>query len=225
MVAHFGNRSPSRSDTSVTIAAGASTVFACFAVSSQRRDSSSDSGRSLWWLVTRPGRFQTLPPTKPRQAPVSASTAIIACTRTPYLWPVPTGPGPRRRSARVGNVTSVVSWIASTCRPRAAAPVDWLQLSTIFVAVTLSLPKKRPARSSPRRSPPRRFRHTVSSATICSRIAPPLRSRRRSPNQPTDHSMAAHALRLSRSSESYSRRVGQTESQVDTKPTLHVVMR
>jgi hypothetical protein len=44
-----------------------------------------------------------------------------------------------------GNFTSVVSWIASTCRPATAAPVRSLHPWTIFVAITFGLPKNRPA--------------------------------------------------------------------------------
>jgi hypothetical protein len=43
------------------------------------------------------------------EAVVVASTAIIACTSTPYVLPCFTGPRPRRRCAVVGNLTSVVS--------------------------------------------------------------------------------------------------------------------
>jgi len=103
-----------------------------------------------------------------------ASTAIIACTSTPCALPFLTGPRPRRRCAVVGNFTSEVSSIASTCRPAQAAPVSALQPSMIFAAVTFALAKNRPTRSSPLRSPPSRLRHTVLSVTIWSRIAPPF---------------------------------------------------
>ena len=65
------------------IAAGASTVFACSAVSSQRRDSRSAKPRLRSGVVTLVSRFQISPPTRPRQAPLPASTASITCARTP----------------------------------------------------------------------------------------------------------------------------------------------
>ena len=85
-----------------------------------------------------------------------------------------TGPRPRRRCAVVGNFTSQVSSIASTCSPAQAAPVCVLQEAMIFAAVTFLLPKNRPAPSSPPRSPHSRLRHTVMRASICTRTTPPF---------------------------------------------------
>ena len=85
-----------------------------------------------------------------------------------------TGPKPRRRCPVVGNFTSQVSSIASTCSPAQAAPVCVLLEAMIFAVVTFLLPKNQPAPSSPPRSPPSRLRHTVLRASICSRTAPPF---------------------------------------------------
>src|SRR5208282_4404698 len=166
--------SASRSATTVIIAADASTGLACCAVSTQRIDSRSASGRWRCGVGFTPSRLQTSPPTRPRHDPLAASTAIMACTSTPYALPFLTGPRPRRRCAVVGNFTSHLSCIARTCRPAHAAPVRSDQPATSFAAVTAVLAKNRPARSSPRRLPPSRRKHTVLRETICSRIAPPL---------------------------------------------------
>jgi hypothetical protein len=166
--------SDSRSSTTVTIAAGCSTRFACSAVSSQRIDSRSSSGRWLGGIGLTPSRVQICPPTSPRQAPLLASSASIECTSNPYARPFFTGPSPRRRCAVVGNFTSQVSSTPNTCRPAHAAPVWPLQPSMIFAVVTCGLAKNRPTRSSPARLPPNRLRHTVLSATIASTIAAPF---------------------------------------------------
>src|SRR5271166_3891462 len=166
--------SASRSATTVTIVADFNTCFACCAVSTQRTDSRSASGRCPCDTGFTPTRLQTSPPTRPRHDPAIASTATIACTSTPYALPFLTGPRPRRRCAVVGNFTSDVSWIASTCRPAQAAPVRSAQPATSCAAVTFRLAKNRPARNSPLRLPPSRRKHTVLRATICSRIAPPF---------------------------------------------------
>ena len=166
--------SASRSSTTVTIAADISTCFARCAVSTQRINSRSSSGRLRCGVGFTPARVQTSPPTSPRQALVAASTAIIACTSTPYALPFPTGPRPRRRCAVVGTATSLVSCTARTCRPATARLVRSDHPSISFAAVTFGLAKNRPARNSPPRSPPSRRKHTVLHATIRSRIAPPF---------------------------------------------------
>ena len=178
--------SASRSATTVTCAADCSTCFACRAVSTQCTDSRSASGRRRCGIGFSPVRLHTSPPTRPRHDPLAASTASIAWTSTPWMLPCPIGPRPRRRCAVVGNFTSVLSWIASTCRPAQAAPVSVLHPATSFSAVTFGLAKNRPACNSPLRSPPSRptgpaegrpedrLRHTVLRTTIRSRIAPPL---------------------------------------------------
>jgi hypothetical protein len=50
-----------------------------------------------------------------------------SCNAMPYVLPFFTGPRPQRRSAVVGNFTSVVSWIASTCRPAAFRQIALLR--------------------------------------------------------------------------------------------------
>ena len=122
----------------------------------------------------------------------------------------------------------MVSWIASTCRPAIAAPVSLLQPSTIFAAVTFGLAKNRPACSSPPRLTPSRPTGHVRGQAPTYRLArdhpfedrtPPL-SRRRSPNDPSDHSISAPVLRLPGQTESYPRRVGRGISQIDTVPNI-----
>ena len=118
------------------ILADPSTCFACCVVSSQCTDSRSASGRSRCGIGFTPSRLQTSPPTRPRHDPPAASTAIIACTSTPYTLPrfrrgrlFFTGQRPQRRWAVVGNFTSLRSpdhvrgrlWIARTCRPAQAS--------------------------------------------------------------------------------------------------------
>ena len=144
------------------------------------------------------------------------------------MLPFFTGPRPRRRCAVVGNFTSVVSWIASTCRPAIAAPVSLLQPSTIFAAVTFGLAKNRPACSSPPRLTPSRPTGHVRGQAPTYRLArdhpfedrPPPLSRRRSPNDPSDHSISAPVLRLPGQTESYPRRVGQGISQINTTSNI-----
>ena len=52
------------------------------------RDSRSASGRWRCGIGFTPSRLQTSPPTRPRHDPLVASTAIIACTSTPYTFPL-----------------------------------------------------------------------------------------------------------------------------------------
>ena len=85
--------------------------------------------------------------------PVSASTASIGCSSTPRPLPLPTSPSPRRRLGVVAKLISLVSWIASTWRPSAAATVPSLQLSITRGTVTLSLARKRLKRTSWARLP------------------------------------------------------------------------
>jgi hypothetical protein len=86
--------------------------------------SRSASGRWLCGTGFIPSRLHASPPTGPRQYPLVASTASIACTNTPQALPFFTGPSPRRRCAVVGNFTSLQSSISRTCprrRPRWSA--------------------------------------------------------------------------------------------------------
>src|ERR1700761_3843633 len=69
-----------------------------------------------------------LPVTRPRQLPLSASTAAMTWARTPRALPLPTSPNPRRCLGRVEKWISLVSWIASTCRPATLAPTRELRL-------------------------------------------------------------------------------------------------
>ena len=161
----------------------------------------------------------------PRHDPLAASTAIIACTSTPYALPFFTGPRPRRRWAVVGNFTSLRSWIARTCRPLQASPVRSAQPSTSFSAVTPAFAgagfsdwqtTARPA------THPRGHRPAGASTPFCATPSvrepalgldpwdrsPPL-SRRRSPHDPRDISMAAPVLCQPRDTELYSSRVAQ----------------
>jgi hypothetical protein len=107
--------------------------------------------------------------------------------------------------------------MARICRPVLAAPVRKLRPSTSFAAVSCALEKNRPARSSPPRSPPNRPTGQARGQAPPHRLArdhpsedrsPPY-SRRRSPNDPSDHSISAPVLRLPSRTESYSLRVAQ----------------
>ena len=186
----------SRSATTVTIAADASTFLARSAVSIQRRDSRSDSGRSRCGSVTTPSRVRTSPPTKPRQAWLSASTAIprlrrgmhrvrhnpvcVAFLHRPQATAALCGGGefhlrgvPRLRRGMPG-------WPICAGRqqphrsngsiPRRSSPPS----PPPSQGQALWLAKNRPACSSPPRLPPSRRKQTVLRATIRSRIAPPL---------------------------------------------------
>src|SRR5712691_85608 len=165
----------SRSPSTVTMAALASSGLAASAVAIQRCDSLSDNSRRSCEMVRRPLRVHTSPPNRPRQLPFSASTASIECSNTPWPLPLPISPSPRRRLAVVAKLISLVSWIASIWRPSAAATVPSLQLSMIRAVVTLALPRKRLNRTSPPRSPfASRRRQTSLPATMHSMNAAPL---------------------------------------------------
>jgi len=188
--------SASRSSTTVTprlrggrLAADVSTCFARCAVSTQRIDSRSASGRLRCGVGFTPARVQTSPPTRPRQARVAASTACpcegggrsshAPARRTHYLSLLARGrgdaaPPPSQGQAVVGTATSLVSCTARTCRPATARLVRSDHPSISFAAVTFGLAKNRPARNSPPRLPPSRRKQTVLHATIRSRIAPPF---------------------------------------------------
>ena len=165
----------SRSPSAVTIAALASSGLAASAVAIQRCDSLSDNSRRSCETVRRPLRVHIWPLNRPRQMPFSASTASIGCSSNPWTLPLPISPSPRRRSAVVVKLISLVSWIASTWRPSAAATVPSLQLSMMRSVVTLALPRKRLNRTSRARSPfESRRRQTSLPATMHSTSAAPL---------------------------------------------------
>src|SRR5713101_8497906 len=165
----------SRSPSTVTMAALASSGLAASAVAIQRCDSLSDNSRRSCKMVRRPLRVHTSPPNRPRQLPFSASTASIECSNTPWPLPLPISPSPRRRLAVVAKLISLVSWIASIWRPSAAATVPSLQLSMIRAVVTLALPRKRLNRTSRPRLPfASRRRQTSLPATMHSMSAAPL---------------------------------------------------
>ena len=132
--------SPSRSATAVTRAAPASSrrALACMP-SSQRRLCLSQGGAGFdaFWP---PDRSITCVATRPRTAPASASTAIVACPTTPV-------PPPLSRKF-------VVSCIASTCRPATRPAVPRAACSTTFSTVTFPFRRNRPMRTSPARVPP-----------------------------------------------------------------------
>src|SRR6202043_3393893 len=161
--------------SAVTIAALASSGLAASAVAIQRCDSLSDKSRRSCETVRRPLRVHPWPLNSPRQLPFSASTASIGCSSTPRPLPLPISPSPRRRFAVVAKLISLVSWIASTWRPSAAATVPSLQLSITPAVVTLALPRKRLNRISWARLPlASRRRQTSLPATMHSMSAPPL---------------------------------------------------
>ena len=83
-----GEESPSRSLTSVTIAACRSTPLAASAVLSQRSDCLSARRRSACGASMRPRRVQIRPATSPKAPPVCASTPSIACSKTPRPPPL-----------------------------------------------------------------------------------------------------------------------------------------
>src|SRR5439155_1512425 len=165
----------SRSPITVTMVGLASSGLAATAVDIQRCDSLSDSSRKSCETVRRPSRVHTSPLKSPRQVPVSASTASIGCSNTPWLLPLPISPSPRRRRGVVLKWISLVSWIASTWRPATAATVFSLQLSMMRSGVTLALPRKRLNCTSSARSPlESRRRQTSLPATMRSTSAAPL---------------------------------------------------
>src|SRR5712672_3091535 len=165
----------SRSPSAVTMAALASSGLAASAVVVQRCDSLSDRSRRSCETLRRSLRVHTWPLNRPRQLPLSASTASIGCSSTPRVLPLAVSPSPRRRSAVVAKLISLVSWIARTWRPSAAAAVPSLQLSIKRAVVTLALPRKRLNRTSRARTPPAsRRRQTSLPATMHSTSAAPL---------------------------------------------------
>src|SRR5439155_6366085 len=102
------------------------TSLACAAVVSQRADSRSASGRLPCGIVTSPWRVQSLPPTSPRQCPVSASTAIMACRSTPKILPLPTSQATaifwRGGKLDVAGVLDRQHVTIATCYSRLGAP-------------------------------------------------------------------------------------------------------
>jgi hypothetical protein len=62
----------------------------------------------------------------------------------PRPTPLPISPRPRRRSAVVRKLISLVSWIASTCRPATLRAVCSPQPASKASNVTFSLARKRP---------------------------------------------------------------------------------
>jgi hypothetical protein len=233
--------SPSRSLTTVTMAASASTGRARSAVSTQCRDSRSANGRAHSGEGTKPGRFQIAPPTRPRQAPLSASTASMTWASRPYAVASLIGPSPRRRvrdgaapgspcralsaSPRRAKVKAVLSWIASTCRSDAAAAVCSLQLSIMRAVVTFGLAKKRPACSSPPRSPPSRRRQTDLRSTMRSNSAAPLYRDARRRIARVILAFAANSLLFRpQTSESHRFRVGQIDATQIEVTEVHILV-
>src|SRR6516162_3750072 len=157
----------SRSATTVTWAAAASTRLLCSAVAIQRWDSLFSVRRFWWATLTRPRRVQMRPATRPRQPPVPASSASMACNNTPRPPPLPILPSPRRRFGVVLKLNSLVSWTARTCRPATATAVCSPQPSIRRAAVTLVLAKNRPKPTCAARRPrASRRRHTLGRATM-----------------------------------------------------------
>jgi hypothetical protein len=150
-----------------------------------------------------PSRVCTSPPTIPRQAWLSASTAIMTCATTPYVLPFFTGPRPRRRSAVVANFTSVVSPASAgasldrqhmpasdRCAGPLAPTLDDLRGGYFRVG-------EEPARLqfATTVTPQPAQAHRLACDHPFEDRAPPW-SRRTSPNDPSDHSISAPVLRL-----------------------------
>jgi hypothetical protein len=134
--------SPSRSDTTVTCRAPlARKPAAASAASSQRRLCLLSNPRDRRRPFRPPDRCRISACTKPSNAPLSASTAIVGCAQIDRFPP----------SSR----KLVVSWTAKTCKPFARRAVAAPAVATISSTLTLSLRRKRVSRISPARSPPR----------------------------------------------------------------------
>ena len=115
------------------------------------------------------------PDTSPRHPRVSASTASIACSNKPRPTPLPISPKPRRRSAVVRKLNSLVSWIARICRPAQTAAACSPQPSIRCSTVTRGFARNRPKRTISRRRPPaNRRRHTLLRPTMRSSSSAPL---------------------------------------------------
>jgi hypothetical protein len=155
------------------MAAAANTILLCSAVVSQRWDSLSLRARFWCAILIRPRRVQIRPPAKPRQLPLSASIVTMACNSTPRPTPLPISPRPRRRLRVVRKLISLVSWIASTCRPATADAVRSLHPSTRRSTLTLGFARNRPKATSRRRPRPKRRKQTLERNTMHLRsIAP-----------------------------------------------------
>src|SRR5260370_15608603 len=165
----------SRSPSTVTMAALASSGLAASAEAIQRCDSLSDKSRRSCETVWRPLGVHIWPLNGPRQLPFSASTASIGCSSTPRPLPLPISPSPRRRLAVVAKLISLVSWIASIWRPSPSAARPSLQPSIKAAVVTLALPRKRLNRTSRARLPfASRRRQTSLPTTLHSTSPAPL---------------------------------------------------
>jgi hypothetical protein len=157
----------SRSAITVTWVAAAKTALPCSAVAIQRWDSLFSVRRFWCAILIRPRRVQIRPPTRPRQPPVLASSANMACNNRPRPLPLPISPSPRRRFGIVRKLNSLVSWMASTCRPLTAAAVRSLQPSIRRLIVTLGFAKNRPKPTCCDRRPrASRRRHVLARTTM-----------------------------------------------------------
>ncbi len=171
--------SPSRSATTVTSQAPAQTLAASSVPCSQRKLSFSSIGRDRRLPRWPDVRSRNCPPTRPSNAPSSASTATTACRKLP--------PPPSER-------TDVVSWIARACRPMLRVAVRRAASASISSTVTASLRKNRVSRISPARFPPSRRTTTERPPVSTSRDSrkTPVLSRRLSSNTPNP-AIIAHA--------------------------------
>ena len=138
--ANISQMSPSRSATAVTRAAPASSRRALSCMPSSQRRLCLSQGGACFDALPPPDRSITCAAARPRSAPASASTAIVA-------WPTTPVPPPLSRKL-------VVSCIASTCRPATRPAVPRAAFSTTFSTVTFPFRRNRPMRTSPARVPP-----------------------------------------------------------------------
>ena len=155
----------SRSAITVTRAASAPIRPAARAPRSQRALSLASKGVtrsaasiSAWAAAIR-GRgacSSSSASSRPSTAPSSASTPKTAWRKRPV---------PRRAPCR----TTLVSWIANTCRPTHREAVRPAASRTISPVVTAGLRRNRVTRISPARSPPRRRTRSPRAPTSTSR--------------------------------------------------------
>ena len=139
-------------------------------------DSLSDNSRRSCETVRRPCADHTSPLNKPEAAPVLGVHRQHRVEQ--HARGVALDRSPRARAGAVRwwqKWISLVSWIASTWRPPAAATVPSLQLSITRSVVTLALPRKRWNCTSRARMPlASRRRQTSLLATMRSTSAAPL---------------------------------------------------
>ena len=187
--------SDSRSSTTVTIAAGCSTCFACAAASSQRINSRSSSGRSRCGIGLTPARVQICPPTRPRQAP------LLGIDRDHRMHQQAVGvaflhraeAAAALRRGRELHLAGVIDRQARAARRRRRRSAS-LQEAMIFAVVTFSLAKNRPAPQLTVAVAAQPFEANRFARDHLFEDRAPLYRRRRSPNVPSDQSMAAPVL-------------------------------